>query len=63
MRTALTLVAVLLIGVAAKLAFFGAAPAEAVISSATIDTRELQQNITNLPVLKFQDRSFVFVED
>jgi hypothetical protein len=59
-RSALTLVAVLLVGVAAKLALFGPQPAEAVPSSASLDIQKMQRSITNLPVQKFQDMTFVF---
>jgi hypothetical protein len=62
-RSALTLVAVLLVGVAAKLAFFGPQPAEAVPSSASLDIQKMQQSIKNLPEQKFQDMTFVFSGD
>ncbi|WP_439399365.1 hypothetical protein ACRQ5Q_18460 [Bradyrhizobium sp. PMVTL-01] len=58
-----TLVAILLIGVAAKVAFFGAQPAEAVPSSTSLDIQQMHRSITNLPVQKFQDMSFVFAGD
>ena len=63
-RSTLTLVAVFLVGgVAAKLALFDPQPAKAVPSSAGIDIQKMQQSITNLPVQKFQDMTFVFSGD
>jgi hypothetical protein len=62
-RSALTLVAVLLVGVAAKLALFGPQPAAAVPQSAGLDIQEMQRSITNLPVEKFQDMTFVFADN
>jgi hypothetical protein len=50
----------LLIGVTAKLSFFDPQPAEAVLSSATLDIQKVHQSMTNLPVQKFQDMTFVF---
>jgi len=53
----------LLIGVTAKLSFFDPQPAEAVLSSATLDIQKVHQSMTNLPVQKFQDMTFVFAGD
>jgi hypothetical protein len=59
-RFALTLVAALLVGgVAAKVALFPQ-PAEAVPSMSGLDIEEMQARITNLPVQKFHDMTFVF---
>ena len=58
-RFALTLVAALLIGVGAKVALFPQ-PAEAVPSISTLDIEKMQATITNLPVQKFHDMTFVF---
>jgi hypothetical protein len=59
----LTLVAVFLVGgVAAKLALFDPQPAKAV-STTSVDIQQMQQSITNLPVQKFQDMTFVFSGD
>jgi len=65
MRTypTLTLVSVLLVGVAAKLTFYGPVPAAAVPSSASQDIQKMQQSIANLPVQKFRDMAFVFPGD
>jgi predicted acyltransferase len=62
-RFALTLVAVLLVGVAAKVMLFPQ-PAEAVpsVSSLSLDIEKMQAGITNLPVQKFHDMTFVFDE-
>ena len=60
-RFALTLVAVLLVGVAAKVMLFPQ-PAEAVPSVASLDIKTMQAGITNLPVQKFHDMTFVFDE-
>jgi hypothetical protein len=58
-RFALTLVAVLLAGVAAKVTLFPQ-PAEAVPSISGLDIEKMQAGITNLPVQKFHDMTFVF---
>jgi hypothetical protein len=63
-RSTLTLVAVFLVGgVAAKLALFDPQPAKAVPASTSVDIQKMQQSITNLPVQKFQDMTFVFSGD
>jgi hypothetical protein len=50
-------------GVVAKLAFFDPQPAKAVPASTSVDIQKMQQSITNLPVQKFQDMTFVFSGD
>ena len=63
-RSTLTLLAVFLVGgVVAKLAFFDPEPAKAVPASTSVDIQKMQQSITNLPVQKFQDMTFVFSGD
>jgi len=63
-RSTLTLLAVFLVGgVVAKLAFFDRQPAKAVPASTSVDIQKMQQSITNLPVQKFQDMTFVFSGD
>ncbi|MDA9413935.1 hypothetical protein XI04_26955 [Bradyrhizobium sp. CCBAU 11430] len=61
-HSTLSLVAVLLVGVAAKLAFFDPHLARAVPSSASVDIQTMQRSITNLPLQKFQDMTFVFAD-
>jgi hypothetical protein len=57
---AIALVAAVLIGFGAKL-FFSAPTAVAhVAPSVTIDTSEIQRHVSNLPVHKYHDMSFVF---
>lgn len=56
---AIALVAAVLLGFGAKL-FFSAPTAVAHVPSVTIDTSEIQRHITNLPVHKYHDMSFVF---
>jgi hypothetical protein len=59
----IAVVAVILVGVGAKLIFFTAPAAEAdplSINSVGVDVSQLQQNAKNLPVQKFQDMSLVF---
>jgi hypothetical protein len=59
-RFVLTLVAALLIGgVAAKVALFPQ-PAEAVPSMSGLDIEQMQASITDMPVQKFHDMTFVF---
>ena len=58
-RFALTLVAVLLVSVAAKVTLFPQS-AEAVPSSPTLDIEKMQAAITNLPEQKVHDMTFVF---
>ena len=60
-RYAIALVAAVLLGFGAKLFFFSAPTAVADVGpSVTIDTSEIQRHITDLPVHKFHDMSFVF---
>ena len=60
-RYAIALVAAVLFGFSAKLFFFSAPTAVAYAGpSVTIDTSEIQRHITDLPVHKFHDMSFVF---
>ena len=56
---AIALVAAVLIGFGAKM-FFSAPTAVAHVPSVTIDTSDIQSHITNLPVHKYHDMSFVF---
>jgi hypothetical protein len=54
-------VAAVLLGFGAKLFFFSAPTAVANVGPGVkIDTSEIQRHITDLPVHKFHDMSFVF---
>jgi hypothetical protein len=59
----IAVVAVILVGLSAKLIFFTAPTAEAdslSIKGAGVDVSQLHQNVKNLPVQKFHDMSLVF---
>ena len=61
----IAIVAVILVGVGAKLIFFPVPTAEAdlfSIKSVGMDVSQLHQNAENLPVQKFHDLSLVFPE-
>ena len=62
MRYAIALVAAVLLGFGAKLFFFSAPTAVAYVPAVTIDTSEIQRHITDLPVHKYHDMSFVYSE-
>ena len=62
MRYAIALLAAVLIGFGAKLFFFSAPTALAYVPAVTINTAEIQGHITDLPVHKYHDMSFVFSE-
>ena len=58
---AIALVAAVLLGFGAKLFFFSAPTAVAGGGpNVTIDTTEIQRHITDLPVHKYHDMSFVY---
>ena len=57
---AIALVAAVLLGFGAKLFLFSAPTAVAHAQSVTIDTSDIQRHVTNLPVHKYHDMSFVF---
>jgi len=62
MRYAIALVTAVLLGFGAKLFFFSAPAAVADVPAATINTSEIQQHITDVPVYKYHDMSFVYSE-
>ena len=62
MRYAIALLAAVLIGFGAKLFLFSAPTAVAYVPTVTIDTSEIQRHITDLPVHKYHDMSFVYSE-
>ena len=64
-RNCITLIAVVMIGAGLKMALLSTPPAEAVpaIKSGGLDIQQMQQNITNLPVQKIHDMTFVFPAD
>jgi hypothetical protein len=57
-----SLIAVILTGIALKLALFGPTPVAAVPSfkSSGLDIQAMHQGAKSLPELKFQDMTFVF---
>ncbi len=61
-RSTLSLVAVLLLGVTAKLTFVDAHLARAVPSSTSVDLQTLQRSVANLPLQNVQDMTFVFAD-
>ena len=61
-RSTLSLFAVLLVGITAKLTFIDAHVARAVPSSAGVDIQTLQRSVSNLPLQNVQDMTFVFVD-
>ena len=65
-RHAIAVVAVILAGAGANLTFFSTPNAEAGWRSSKnvgLDVSQLHQNVTNLPMQKFHDMSFVFTDD
>jgi hypothetical protein len=61
----ITLLAVVVIGAGLKVALLSTPPAQAVpaFKSKGLDNQQMQQNITNLPVQKIHDMTFVFPAD
>ena len=61
----ITLLAVVVIGAGLKVALLSTPPAQAVpaFKSKGLDIQQMQQNITNLPVQKIHDMTFVFSAD
>jgi hypothetical protein len=59
---AIAIVAIVLIGVGLKWAFFSAPTAEAVVPSVAMDVFQMHQNVKNLPEQKMNDMTFVFSE-
>jgi hypothetical protein len=61
----ITLLAVVVIGAGLKLALLSTPPARAVpaFKSGGLDIQQTQQNVTNLPVQKIHDMTFVFSAD
>ena len=61
----ITLLAVVVIGAGLKVALLSTPPAQAVpaFKSKGLDIQQMQQNITNLPVQKIHDMTFVFPAD
>jgi len=60
---AIALVATVLLGFSAKLFLFSAPTAVAGVGPAvTINTSEIQRQVTDVPVYKYQDMSFVYSE-
>jgi hypothetical protein len=61
----ITFLAVVVIGAGLKMALLSTPPAEAVpaIKSGGMDIQQMHQNITNLPVQKIHDMTFVFPAD
>jgi hypothetical protein len=59
-RYAIALVAAVLIGFGVKLYFAAPIAVAQVAPGATIDPSAIQRHITDLPVHKFHDMSFVF---
>ena len=60
---AITIVAAILVGFVLKLIFFSAPIAVAdvgSVKSVSMDISEMHQNIKNIPVEKFHDKTFVF---
>jgi hypothetical protein len=64
-NSTIALLAVVVIGVGLKMALLGTPPAEAVpaIKGGGLDIQRMHQNITNLPVQKIHDMTFVFPAD
>jgi hypothetical protein len=59
-RHVTTVVAVILVGFGVKVIFFSTPPAEADLLSVRIDVSQMHQNISDLPVEKIRDMTFVF---